>query len=215
MMRHRREGFTLLELLVSMAALGVVSSIGVQAFFGLTDAWKQARTKADLEAATANAFQTIRRDFASIAPASFSGRPIQGVHADVEDTRFFQIVLADDRLVLPVFAADTAGRVQLRRVEYFVRREPAGGTLMRGESAMGEEASRQDVTPVLDLGDVLRIRFEFFDADSGMWSESWGRPDLPAAVRASMTVGYRPDIPEPGPPEPQIARKAVFAVKVR
>jgi prepilin-type N-terminal cleavage/methylation domain-containing protein len=208
-------GFTLLELLVAIAAMGVVTSIGVRAFFGLTDAWRETRRIAELEVAAQSAFDAMRDSFGSVVSSELSGEFIQGQSRTTADPRFFQVVLGDDRISLPVFMAANDGELEAYRVEYSVDRAELGSSLVRVETPLSGEAAEATRIPVLNLGDILRLQFEYADPTTDEWSQGWSRPEMPAAVRVSLTVAYRERIPVPGPPKLQISRKAVFPVQVR
>lgn len=189
--------------------------MGIEIFFGLTDAWEDARKEAELDADARRAFDTMRRDVVAVIPAYLSGISARGYHATTEDPRFFQVVLGDDQLELPVYSSNTDSAAIPRRIKYRVDRSEIGHKLVRIESDLDAPLDAGTSSTVIERSDVLRLRFEFAEPDTGEWSESWARPGMPAAVRVSMTLGYRDRIPQPGPPKLQIARKAVFPIHVR
>lgn len=213
-MREKKGGFTLLEVLVSIAILGVVTSLGVQAFFGLTGAWRETRRLAELEVATQAALDRMGDTFATAIASSLARQAIQGERRDTTDPRFWDTVLANDRVAFPVYIESAGGETVPARVTFAVERDQLGNDLVRVEMPLDDTTGESKQTRILEKGDVLRLRFEYADPDTGQWLETWSKAQMPGAVRVSMAVAYRERIPVPGAPRTQIARKAVFPIRV-
>lgn len=220
--RHQAPaGFSLIELLVVMAILSVVTALGTQTFFGVTDAWGKSKIRKELESTATRAFEDMALDFADVLSADLSGIPLIGIRGDWESREqpyLDRVLLADDSVVLPIQSSGIGERpLTGGTVMYRVMREKEPGdekrnhSLVRTVGNLGAkrppEGGRLDIIAPGDA-DVLRLRIEYAD-DEGKWCRVWRRPKLPRAVRVSMTLAHpvRFDI--------QIARKAVFAINVR
>lgn len=70
-------GFTLLELLVVMAIIGILAAIGIASYGGVQAKARDARRKSDLES-IARALEMYRNDFGRYPNSSASGGKIQG-----------------------------------------------------------------------------------------------------------------------------------------
>ncbi len=211
-------GFSLVELLVVMAILSVVTALGTRAFFGVTDAWSKTKILKDLDSAADQAFEMMAQDFADTLSSDLSGIPMIGVRGDSEsrEHRYFDRMFADDSVILPIQSTGIGeGNLNGGRLMYRVRRERGGerlehtlvrtvGPLTTGSPPVG------GLLPVIspDRADVLRLRIEYADAE-GQWQPSWRHPELPRAVRVSMTLAH------PDQYDRQVARKAVFPIHVR
>lgn len=204
-----RRGFTLLELLVVIGLMGVVSTLGTQLFFEMTDAWTSMRQRADLDAEADSAFRLIREDFEQLVSPRLAGVSLQGVDRSAQqDARYWGLPLNDDEMTFAVLApVSGSDSVRAGLVRYRVERSDAEGladVLRREVRDIGlppEKAAGQTVA----LG-VVRLELEYQAAD-GQWLPAWDRPELPEAVRASLAMSH-PDSGE------QVTRKAVFPVRV-
>ena len=76
-MRHtplrRSDGFTLLEILVVAAIIGVVMTMGTSTFVGVTRAWNEQRAITDLDDQARAALESIRQDVESTLSSEVSG----------------------------------------------------------------------------------------------------------------------------------------------
>lgn len=213
-----RSGFSLVELLVVMAILSVVTALGSQAFFRVTDAWTKTKILQDLDSAADQAFEIMAHDFADVLSSELSGIPMIGVRGDWEsrERRFFDRMFADDSIILPIQSSGIGeGNLTGGTLMYAVRRK-------RGEDRMEHSLVRTvgplttasppegGLLPVIspDRADVLRLRIEYADPQ-GEWQPSWRDPTLPRAVRVSMTLAH------PDQYDRQVSRKAVFPIHVR
>lgn len=209
--RGTGSGFTLLELLVVISILGVVSGIGMQAFFGMTSAWSDLKSRSDLDGIAYSAFQRMHADFADVISAELSGVSIRGIAAERE----YDALLApykDDQIILPI-QTSAVGRRNLigGSVRYRVARDDAEGThrLVREVGLLTADLPIGAQTAIIDTANVLSLRFEFLGRESGEWQLDWNSPELPAAVRVSLTLAdlNRIDL--------QVSRKTVFPIHVR
>ncbi len=69
----RKSGFTLLELIVVIACLGVISSVGVQMFVVMTTAWNSLKIRTELNSRADSIFNQMRLDFGEVLSARQSG----------------------------------------------------------------------------------------------------------------------------------------------
>lgn len=209
---RRRSGFTLIELLIVIVIMGTVSGIGIRIFFGMTSAWHDLKSMADLDSVAYSAFQSMHADFADVVSAELSGASIRGRTAEYEYDRL-KARYMDDQIILPV-QTSVLGELSLTggSVRYYVARDETEGThhLVRTVGDLTEDLPVSVLTNVIDRANVLSLRFEFLADESSEWKgDGWDSPELPAAVRVSITLADadRNDL--------QISRKTVFPIHVR
>jgi prepilin-type N-terminal cleavage/methylation domain-containing protein len=208
--RRVSAGFSLFEIIVAMGILSVVTTIGATAFIGMTGAWRDTRTLAEMDAAANTAFESIERDVLALLPPALSNTPLRGLESTAEDNRFLQITLADDQLVLPVLMEDTNGLGEPRSVMYRVLRgsDTDGNRLLRVVGPLGDEYPQSVSSDIISRFEVIALRFEFSDHGAGGWATGWAGDTLPRAIRVSMTLKSRSQH------HLQLSRKAVFTVPV-
>ena len=215
---RRRAGFTLLEILVVISLMGVVTTLGISAFFDMSKAWQSTRTMSELDREASNAFRMIKRDFTSVVSTELSGISVRGVHRNLESVdksglyRYFDRVLADDAVVIPV-PAGAGGAADIDLISYSVNRADNGHRLVRtfGDVTLPEENALPEMDVVNpSIAEVIRFRIEY-SSGGGEWSAEWTDSLLPQAVRISMTLEEFGQYGQ----HLQITRKAVFAIHVR
>lgn len=206
--KRRAGGFSLIELIVVMAILAVVTTLGVTTFSSMTGAWHDAKTLAELDTMAGDAFRSMQRDFADVISASLCGSAVRGIRRDIQDA--LRPSLADDRVVIPIQTAGM-GRSALTggAVMYQVVRSGGRQRLVRTVGGVSEEAPSGSPQEIVERAEVIRLRFEYAGEADSQWLPDWHRPTSPRAVRVSLTLAdlYRPDL--------QIARKTVFPIYVR
>lgn len=207
-----RKGFTLVELLVVMAVMGVVSGLGATAFSQMTSLWRDVRVRAELDSIADDAFEAIGKDIAQMISADVSGVAIRGVTATHRDVgRYSDRQLANDSVAIPISELTADGKRLPRMVRYEVSRENDRDLLMRTVGKLGEENPDGGPLEVINRANVARFRVEYASAAGHWrWLANWTRPGVnPRAVRVSMTLV------DPVDTRRQIVRKAVFSVNAR
>lgn len=200
--RRRPAGFTLMEVLVVIALMGIVTTLGFNVFLKMTDAWQSTRTRTALDRTAAQAFNAIREDLSHVVSPSLVGLALSGVDGTTrDDTRFFGIDLGDDSLALSTLAPMGAEGVERAVVvKYYVRRGSGQETLVRAIGSQETEVAEG----------VVSLEFEYAAPD-GLWQSEWNSDKLPKAVRVSMTL-LNPDMAvQMGE---QIVRKAIIPIYV-
>ncbi len=191
---RKRNGFTLLELIVVIGLMGIVTSMGVTMFFKMSDAWKKTTARVELEAKSALAFESMRKDFSEIVSSDLAGVSITGTSAFSGD----RVPHADDSVTIPVLRRSSPdGPLARESARYYIDRGEDGPALVR---AVGD--SVQPIVP-----DVVRMNVEY-GLPSGAWTDEWKEASMPRAVRVSLTLIHPDQLDE------QIVRKSVFLVNV-
>jgi len=112
----RRKGFTLFELLVVIAVLSVVSTIGVQMFGVVSDGWRTQDRRVALANTADQAIDRMRDDFAQVVSAKMGGVAISGEQRMEEKRREGRVSLEDDRITLPVQSVGAPGTPAERKL---------------------------------------------------------------------------------------------------
>ncbi len=209
-MMHRptiRGGFSLVEMLVVMAVLSVVTTIGVTMFATITGSYRETERRMDLGNVAQNAFDSIRKDCSQVTTSSLAGVPLRGVREMEEQVRYGRVPLEDDRLILPVsYFNPLQDRMEHVTVMYHIDRsegQPKLVRTMQGGYGAEDPAGAQEVI----IPGALSMRFEFFDGTA--WQPGWSAATHPEAVRCSITVS---DLDRP---YEQVSRSAAFPIRVR
>ncbi len=209
MKRYHRSGMTLMELIVGLAVLAVISTLGIGVLIQAMEQWQLSRIYATLNLQADTVLDNMRQDFNHMLPASLSGVAISGGEQrrdDVSRTGSSQI---DSFLVLPVRVPQEKGLPLSANAMYHVVAEEKGpATLRRTLGPLGSNPPAGATQPLLNGVSLLALRTEFQDAQ-GQWLSEWKAPVSPEAVRVSMTLC------DANRPNEQIARKAVFALRVK
>lgn len=204
----RKSGFTLLELLVVIALLAVATTLGVTTLFKSTDVWNIYRTRAELDARADNIFETMRADFAAVVDPGDTGVPLVGASATAQDQRFHMVPLADDSVRVPVLLTSAQGGLFAPAgVLYGIDRAGGRNALVRTATELGGQPGAESGTAIAE--GVLQMKVEYAPADGSPWVAAWDRPDLPRAVRVSLTLT------DPDTWRDYVARKAVFPLSAQ
>ena len=209
--RRSSAGFSLFELLVVMSIMAVVTGIGTRTFFLMTSQWNNLKSMADLDAIAYSAFQSMQDDFAEVLSAELSGVSIRAFAEEYTHDPLLQPFRADE-IVLPVQTAIDEGEFKsVGSIRYHVVRDETEGTygLYRSVGTLTAGLPIGARSPIITRANVLSLRYEFLGGESGEWQFGWESPQLPAAVRLSLTLAdlNRSDL--------QISRKTVFPIHVR
>lgn len=205
-MRRISRGFTLLELILVIALMGMLSTIGVVMFSRMSDVWRGTTAQTDMNARADAIFEQMAMDFGALASGAVSGAVIESSSQTAQDSRFFKVPFDDDRITLPVELALTPeGRPQRAEVAYAIQRQNGEHVLVRTVEAAGGQG-----TSTLKVADgVLGMKIEFAaKTPGGAWQSPWTQTAYPGAVRVSILLM------DPENPSEQLARKTVFPVRV-
>ena len=199
-------GFTLFELLVVLAVMSVVSTIGVTAYSRVTGVWRISAMRMELGSTADNIFDTIRRDLGNVASSRRTSQAIQGIDVLTEDALYGRVPLDNDRIVLPIVQVGPNGTAERLAVRYHVRRDGVPDQLTRTLGPM--DGTEPNGAWQVIANNVLALDIEYLDA--GVWQPSWSGASQPEAVRVNITLSgagqWRGE---------QIARSAVFPVYVK
>ncbi|HOD51024.1 MAG TPA: type II secretion system protein [Candidatus Hydrogenedentes bacterium] len=202
---RRNRGFTLVELILVIAILGVLSTIGVVMFGRINNLWTQTRNKTELDARAEYALEQVRQDIAAFVSPALTGAPLQGVDSVASDPAFPGVKLASDSLLIPIRGTTPAGGEVLAAVKYAVVAESGTRILTRAPMGLYGEAGEAKSTEVTEGVAQFNVQYA---GPEGQWQDAWDGAQPPSAVRVSLVVA------EPGRPERQVAREAIFAVHV-
>jgi len=208
-MRRARSdsGFTLFELIVVLLIMGVVSTIGLGAFFNVTGAWRKSTYRMELGSAAETVLDRLRDDVRRVVSSRRTGYAIQGFDVLNNDVRYDDLIrLEDDRIVLPMLRKDADGKTERLAIQYHVDRSDGRFMMTRTFGPMGSEApagAREAIVPGV-------LTFELAYLEAGVWHAAWSKPQNPEAIRASVTVqGEYPRNYE------QISRTATFPIHAK
>ncbi len=205
--RNKASGFTLLELLVVLAILSVLSTIGVRAFTKMVTLWSDTSARMELDAKCDTIFDTMRQDMERLASAQRTGHSIQGVDRLETEQQVNRHKPEDDSIVLPVRQrSQGTGSWEEFAVRYHINRDGGSFGLMRTVGP-NDGTVPADTSQLIDE-QVIAMNIVYLDQNN-VWQKEWTQAQLPAAVRVSLTVSL------PNRPYDQIAREAVFPIHVR
>lgn len=205
---RRKAGFSLLELLIVISLIGVATGLGTVMFSRMTDLWRQARVRAELDMRADGIFELMARDLAAVSSSKLSGVSVRGTGQSTrEKQRFGMADLPDDTIVIPVLSvAGSDEEEQSKTVQYQIDRSGGSHTLVRTVGGLSDEAPGQGRLEV--ASGVVGMRIEYANGKgSEDWVGSWSAGSLPEAVRISLTLI------DPNGSE-QVSRKAVFPLHV-
>jgi len=199
--RRLNAGFTLSELLVSIAIIGVVSGLGLRTYFTAIEYYGLARSEGESDLAAQNALQTIRDDVSAVLPSSLTGVSIVGTVKKRGD-------VVDSDLVLPVSVPTFVdGRTAAAWVKYDVRRINDTVRLVRTAVPLHTKIPANAGTDV--VAGVIAFNAKYLD-EEGAWNDTWPTGSSPIAVRVSLTLKDSDSIAAPA-----ITRSLLFRVPAR
>jgi prepilin-type N-terminal cleavage/methylation domain-containing protein len=206
---RRPTGFTLLELIIVLALMGVATTMGSVMFVRVTDTWNRTSTRIELYAKANAVFDQMGQDFSEVVSAKLTGATIRGASQIFRDNRRFKAALEDDQITIPVeTVAGPDGRVQRLDVRYHIQRTGGANALMRTVNLPGAPPNAAG-TSVKVADGVIAMRIEYLGKrPEAVWQEEWTRPRTPGTVRVSVTLA------DPDRFYEQVSRKAVFPIKV-
>lgn len=205
--REHHRGFTLLELILVVALLSVVTSLGVSIFVKVSDAWDVTHARTEMDARAGYIFSQMGQDFGQMVSHKLAGANIVSESQTAQDKRFFRIPLRDDRVTIPVQLASQPGQPPQRaEVTYSIDRKDETCTLMRSTRVVGAKGPG---TSVAVAEGVLAMGIEYAGKTPGSaWQAPWTQAGIPGAVRVNVTLM------DPDRIGQQISRKAVFPILV-
>ena len=210
MMRtHRRNGFTLIELIVVIALISVVTTMGAVMFSKMSDYWRSTWNEAEVDANARGALAQIRLDVGSVLPTALSSESVRGVSATAPagDSRR----LAEDQLTLPVqLPLGGTGLLTTASVRYAVDRSQADNPVLKRYSGpLGAQSTAAKAQDTVVAKGVTQFKVEYLTrTGSGQWVPEWNQPTLPAAIRISLALA------DPARPGVAVSRMAIFRIPV-
>ena len=205
---HSRQGFTLIDLIVVLALLAVVTSMGTVLFVRMNDLWSELKIGAELDARAQQVFSAIESDLSQAVNSQIAGFGLKGVQGSVKGGRqILNQIFVQDSFTLPVQVPMIGGGSAAALVGYGIEPSEDGSdwVLVRTQKPIRGEGEPAK----LKLAEgIVQMRVEYA-GETGAWQQEWTLPGHPRAVRVSLSLGL------PGNTERmQSARKAVFEVNV-
>lgn len=210
--RSLSKGFSLMELLVAIALMSIVLTLGVRSFSMLTGAWNETRILGELADIAEDALGKIEVDLADTLSAQLSGVSIVGIDRVTKNKHEFnQADDADDRLIVPIQGIQSGVSLQRSQsVQYQVLRDEGRSMLVRTVGPLGDQNPSSGKSDVISRADTIRFDVSYATGDvEEPWVNEWASGTLPRAVRVSLTLA------DPDNVFRQVSRKQVYAVRVR
>lgn len=209
-----RHGFTLLELIVVVALMGVATTLGVQMLNKVTDCWRQTSLRTELDAMADTIFDRMEKDFGDILSADVSGVPLVGITRNLTGhTAYEKETFADDTLLLRIRTSTGPARPQTgATVMYRVERQPKRDIIVQTIGDLAIEIPIGGRIELAPKANVLGLCLEY-QTKTGEWirptqEEGWFKQNLPRAVRATLVLANAVH------PREQVVRCKVFPVYV-
>jgi len=205
----KRLGFTLLELLTVLAIMSVVSTLGVTAFVDMSGLWSDTTAGMELTDKCVDIFGSIRDDVDRVASAQRTGHSVSGI--DRLETAPEKLIKRhnpqDDSVILPILQRNRGtGPWEQISVMYSIERGEGVPKLIR---TVGPTDGSTPAAGKMVVGEhVIAMNISYLD-NGKVWEDSWSRPDLPTAIRVSISVG------RPNRPSEHVTREAVFPIHVK
>lgn len=204
-MIRRAAGFTLAELLVVIAVLSVVSTLGMTAFSAVTGHYRTQSVRMDLATRAERGFAQVQDDVGRVLPTGRGAPAIRGERRMEETLRYGRVPLEDDALTLPIESVHPeTGLAEHLSVRYAIDRGGPVPVLRRTLGPLGADPPAGASIEV--LRGVLSMTVEFHDGTG--WRRGWDGPRHPRAVRVAIVAQ------DPDRPFEQVARRAEFTVHV-
>ena len=210
-------GFSLMEVIVSIAILSIVSTIGVSMFIKVTDAWRIANARAELYRTGDRVLEQIRDDISRMVSSDMSGVSVNGLSRyyveESSDSPLWRVRREDDKMLLPVeVPVDGTGNTRRFLVHYEIDHQTAPSALVRNTTPFGVYVSDNDGSILLES--VLSLRIEYLEQnaspdDQSAWVTQWDATYNPRAIRVSLVMS------NPLRLDQQISRQATYYTAVR
>jgi len=214
---RQRHGFSLIELLVVLAVLSVVTTVGTTMFFKINDLWRATSVRGQLEDRVGNTDDQLSRDFGMVLSSTLSGVGLQGIRrvTTIPQGDKLSLSIEDDWFAIPVEEVNLlTGKPERHNAIYRVHRsdeneKSIAGTLGRAVLGLGEPIpdTPENIEAMEVAAGVLEMRGEYFDGEN--WRETWSGNGMPEAVRVSLTL-----VDEARPWE-QVSRVLTYPIHVK
>ena len=207
--RTSHSGFSLLELLVSIAIMGVVTTLGVSAFSKMTTQWLETKTMTELENNVETVFESVGKDLADTLSAEVSGHSIVGEDREwINPKEHNPFEYKDDRMVIPVQGVKDGVDIAVA-VQYAIVRNAETTSLKRSTAPLGSDKWLNPLDLIAGV-DTLSFDIEYAtDNVESPWVKAWTASTLPKAVRVGIVVADRDNAYY------QVSRKAVYTIAVQ
>ncbi|MEO6437497.1 MAG: GspJ family type II secretion system protein [Tepidisphaeraceae bacterium] len=199
--RHRRSGFSLIELVLAMAMVSMLALTMYQAMRIAITARRSAYAAVDSIRAGVIAADLVRQDFESVPPPTgILAREFVGLHlpgsggGDADGVEFSTIGRDVDNLDSPMSEG-------IRRVEFHLNSDHQPAALVRRVTRNLLATSEPQVEEEVLCRNVKSFSLRYFDGTS--WQESWDSTtvgnNLPMAVAITLEIAdpraAQPDAP--------------------
>lgn len=175
-MRRKARGFTLLELLLSLAVLGLISALSYPGIQTVVEGWRRVGTHGDAAYRIAMAEAFVRQALEQSLPTTVAGLPAAQFHVSGDASAFeFTSVLPRQRRFPGVYVTRLAFEASPRRQALVMAYAAARSSSI---PAAASPRTRQI------LEHLSRGTFAYYDARQQAWSDVWtDRQYLPDLVR--------------------------------
>ncbi len=218
----RQAGFSLLEILVVMALLAVLSTIGATMFIKVSDAWRTAHTRTDLIRTSDAFFSQFRKDVQHMLATQQTGIALHGEAVEYTESDsslpLYDVPRGVDSITLPVtMPVSDQGYERRYAVTYAVDNSVSPPALHRStrpldilEGDLSKPLSPNDIeeSQIL-LEGVIALRLEYYNGqaspqEDAAWTTSWDGEKHPRAIRMGLVLAH------PDRLDRQLSRQATF-----
>ncbi len=210
-------GFSLMEVIVSIAIMSIISTVGVSMFIKVTDAWRTANSRTELYRTGDRVLEQIRDDVSRMVSSDMSGVSVIGsARYYVEENSaspLWRLRREDDKITLPVeVPVDGIGNTRRFLVHYEIDHETVPPVLVRYMTPFGVYTPDNEGSILLES--VLSLRIEYLEQDASpddrsAWVTQWDTAHNPHAIRVSLVMSNPHRLDE------QISRQATYYTAVR